>query len=49
MPGNRRRFSDQFKAQAVLDLLARAASQAELGPSKRPHHWSQDYRDCTDE
>lgn len=30
MPRNRRSFSDQFKAQIVLDLLTGAASQAEL-------------------
>lgn len=30
MPRNRRSFSDQFKAQIVVDLLTGAASQAEL-------------------
>ncbi len=30
MPRTRRSFPDQFKAQIVLDLLAGAASQAEL-------------------
>src|SRR4051812_8345912 len=30
MPRTRRSFSDQFKAQVVLDLLSGAASQAEL-------------------
>jgi transposase len=30
MPRTRRSFSDQFKAQVVVDLLSGAASQAEL-------------------
>src|SRR5690348_7557017 len=30
MPRTRRSFADEFKAQAVLDLLAGAATQAEL-------------------
>ncbi len=44
MPRTRRSFSDQFKAQLVLELLTGAASQAELCRKHNLHpqllgHW----------